>query len=128
METIELKNPIKVNGKTVNELTLDLDGVDCEGYCQAEHRARSMTDWHATVIEMDYAFALQLGVQAVLAANPGWDASDVERVTGSDVSQLMRLGRFLAIGSDLSQGEDDGSQESSSEKPSESTQGSTGSE
>lgn len=128
METIKLNNPIKVNGETVTELAIDVDAVDCEGYCQAEHRARSATDWHATVIEMDYAFALQLGVQAVLAVNPGWDASDVERVKGSDVSQLVKYGRFLAIGSDLSQGEDDGSQESSSEKPSESTQGSTGSE
>lgn len=119
MEVIKLINPLKVNGKELAELSCDMDAIDAEGFIRAEALAnakRNNEGSTAPLVEVDYGFHLFLAFEGVKAAMPEVDTTDLERVKGRDLVKLMQVGRFFALGAD------GGSQESSSDAPSESSQ------
>ena len=119
MEVIKLINPLKVNGKELAELSCDMDAIDAEGFIRAEALAnakRNNEGSTAPLVEVDYGFHLFLAFEGVKAAMPEVDTTDLERVKGRDLVRLMQVGRFFALGAD------GGSQESSSDAPSESSQ------
>lgn len=119
MEVIKLINPLKVNGRELSELKCDMDAVDAEGFIRAEalsNAKRNNEGSVASMAEVDYGFHLYLAFEGVKAAMPEVDTTDLERVKGRDLVQLMQVGRFFALGAD------GGSEGSSSDAPSESSQ------
>lgn len=119
MEVIKLINPLKVNGRELSELKCDMDAVDAEGFIRAEalsNAKRNNEGSVASMAEVDYGFHLYLAFEGVKAAMPEVDTTDLERVKGRDLVQLMQVGRFFTLVAD------GGSEGSSSDAPSESSQ------
>ena len=118
MQTIELSKPLKVNGRELNELKLDMDAIDAEGFIRAEARSnakRSNEGSVASMAEVDYGFHLYLAFEGAIAADGSIDIADLERIKGRDLVKLMQAGRFFALGADSD------SLESSSDGQSETT-------
>lgn len=128
MDTIKLRQPLKVNGKDLTELPYDFDLITVDGFIQAESRARKRGSGDGLAInvaENDYSFQLYLGFEAVMAADPSIDITDLERLSGPDVMSVMRAGRFFIL---TSAGEDEGTEgspESSSDAQSDGSRKST---
>ena len=128
MDTIKLRQPLKVNGKDLTELPYDFDLITVDGFIQAESRARKRGSGDGLAInvaENDYSFQLYLGFEAVMAADPSIDITDLERLSGPDVMSVMRAGRFFILTSAGEDGETEGSPESSSDAQSDGSQKST---
>ena len=119
MEVIKLISPLKVNGKELSELKCDMDAIDAEGFIRAEalsNAKRNNEGSVASMAEVDYGFHLYLAFEGVKSAMPEVDTTDLERVKGRDLVQLMQVGRFFTLVAD------GGSEGSSSDAPSESSQ------
>ena len=123
METIKLRNPILINGKTVSELTHDANEITPSGFAEAEYRKTrangSKGAPSSAAVELDYSLHLYLGFAAILAVNPEYDFNDLERIKGADVMEVMKVGRNFIIDSV------DTSQDDTSESVSETTPEST---
>ena len=95
--TIRLDNPIMVDGLKQHELSYDFDAITPDMFMEADitaaGKALQMKKPTVTAPELDASFHLQLGIQAVIAANPTWDVTDVSRVRGRDVYRVMAVGR-----------------------------------
>lgn len=120
--TIKLANPIMVDGKKVHKLAYDFDAITPDMFMEADvlaaGKAMQMKQVTATTPELDASFHLQLGVQAVIAANPTWDVMDVSRIRGLDVYRVMAVGRdFMtaAVGEDDEEGSDVAAEQSAEE-------------
>jgi len=117
--TIVLRNPITINGKTVKELTYDANEITSAMFAEAD--ARKMLASGAKsgnlsgAVELDYGLHLYLGFAAIIAVNPGIDFTDLERIKGPDVMQVMKVGRNFIISSAAS--EEDSSDEQSEITP-----------
>ena len=90
MEKLTLQNPITINGKKVKTLTYDTG--DCE---------------------LDYSLHAYLAMMAIVAVNSDIDVSDLERISGPDVMELMRIGRNFTTARSAAQSEESGSESSS---------------
>ena len=126
MQTIDLNNPLMVNGKELSTLKCDMDAVDAEGFIRAEalsNEKRANVGSVSSMAEVDYGFHLYLAFEGVKAAMPEVDATDLERIKGRDLVQLMQVGRFFALGADggfpesSSEGQSGSSPESSTAAP-----------
>ena len=95
METIKLKHPLKVNGKELAELKCDLDAITVDGFARAESSASAKRGAAVTVAESDYLMHLYLGFEGIAAAMPEVDENDLERLSGGDIANVMRAGRFF---------------------------------
>mgnify|MGYP001285293427 FL=1 len=117
--TIVLRNPITINGKTVKELTYDANEITSAMFAEAD--ARKMLASGAKsgnlsgAVELDYGLHLYLGFAAIIAVNPEIDFTDLERIKGPDVMQVMKVGRNFIISSAAS--EEDSSDEQSEITP-----------
>ena len=117
--TIVLRNPITINGKTVKELTYDANEITSAMFAEAD--ARKMLASGAKsgnlsgAVELDYGLHLYLGFAAIIAVNPEIDFTDLERIKGPDVMQVMKVGRNFIISSAVS--EEDSSDEQSEITP-----------
>ena len=117
--TIALRNPITINGKMVKELTYDANEITPAMFAEAD--ARKMLASGAKsgnlsgAVELDYGLHLYLGFAAIIAVNPGIDFTDLERIKGPDVMQVMKVGRNFIISSAAS--EEDSSDEQSEITP-----------
>lgn len=114
MEKITLKNAIEINGKTVTELTHDVNEITGALFASAEAKKNASQGNSFSITpaaEFDFALHLYLGYAAVIAVNSEIDWSDLERVKGSDVSALMKIGRNFMLGTS-----EKASEEKSSEK------------
>ena len=109
--TITLKNPLKINGTYVKTLIYDTEKITGELYCVAEARKAAALnasgvgvsetmDPSLMVAEVNNPLHLFLGYAAVIAINPDIDWSDLERVTGSDINEFRKIGRFFITGSE----------------------------
>ena len=129
METIRLSKPLLVNGEERTELPYDLDAVTSDQFIRAESVAKSKaTEFAFGTAENDYAFHLELGFAAIMAADQSIDQADLERITGRDLMAVMRAGRnFIGDSSGSPEDETSESEESGSEPRSESTPTSTAS-
>lgn len=122
-ETLKLKNQIKINGETVTEVTHDSNEIDGILFATAESKRKAAAGMKNTTItpaaEFDFGLHLYLGFAAIVAVNPSYDFSDVERIKGHDVVEVMAIGRNFMLASGQEQ------QESDSDVPTETTPEST---
>ncbi len=116
---ITLNNPITINGKPVKELAYDANEITSAMFAEAD--ARKMVASGAKsgnlsgAVELDYGLHLYLGFAAIIAVNPEIDFTDLERIKGPDVMQVMKVGRNFIISSAAS--EEDSSDEQSEITP-----------
>lgn len=123
MNTLKLKNPIMIDGKEVTEVTYDANEIDGILFATAESKRKSAAGLKNTSIspaaEFDFGLHLYLGFAAIIAVNPSYDFSDVERIKGHDVVEVMAIGRNFMLASAQEQPEND------SDEPTEITPAST---
>ena len=104
METLKLKNPIKIDGKPVDELTYDANEIDGILFATAEAKRKSAAGMKNVSItpaaEFDYGLHLYLGFAAIIAVNRTIDFSDLERMKGRDVVEVMNVGRNFMLKSE----------------------------
>ena len=97
MEKLKLSAPIMINNKPVDTLTYDTSKITVGMFTEAEARKLKATTakagGSAGAFELDYSLHLYLGMMAVIAVNPEIDVTDLERISGPDVMELMRIGR-----------------------------------
>lgn len=103
MEKITLRNPILINGKQITELTYDANEITPAGFAEAEYRKTrangSKGAPSSAAVELDYSLHLYLGFAAIAAVNPEYDINDLERIKGTDVMEVMKVGRNFIIAS-----------------------------
>lgn len=120
METLKLKNPVKINGKDISEMTYDINEIDGVLFATAEAKRKAAAGMKNVSItpaaEFDFGLHLYLGYAAIIAVNPKYDFSDLERMKGRDVTAVLGIGRNFMLASDTEQPEKD------SEEPTETTQ------
>lgn len=111
MKTLKLKNPIMIDGKKITEVTYDANEIDGILFATAESKRKAAAGMKNTTItpaaEFDFGLHLYLGFAAIVAANPAYDFSDVERIKGRDVVEVMAIGRNFMLASDQEQQEND---------------------
>ena len=121
-ETLVLNNPIEINGKTVKELTFDIDEISGDLFAIADAKKMAASGSKngnlSGAAEIDYSFQLYLGYAAIIAVNPEIDWSDLKRVKGTDLMKIMRIGRAFIVGSGASQEEDSEEPTETMEEPS----------
>lgn len=123
METIKLRNPIMINGKKIAELTHDANEITPQAFAEADARKMKASGSKggnlSGAVELDYGLHLYIGFAAIQAANPTYDITDLERIKGSDVMEVMKVGRNFTISSGAKSQDDDS--EDASETTAEST-------
>ena len=121
--TLLLKNPIMIDGKEVAEVTYDSNEIDGILFATAEAKKKAAAGMKNTTIapaaEFDFGLHLYLGYAAIIAVNPSYDFSDVERFKGRDVVEVMAIGRNFMLTSGQEQPQND------SDEPTETTPEST---
>lgn len=112
-KTLILRHPIMVNNDEVKELTYDAEEITGLLFTEAEARrkmaAGSRNVSNSPVAEVDFGLHLYLGYAAVISINPQYDFTDMERIKGADVAEVMRIGRSFftpsAVSEERSSGE-----------------------
>lgn len=111
MNTLKLKNPIMINGEKVAEMKYDSNEIDGILFATAESKRKAAAGMKNTTItpaaEFDFGLHLYLGFAAIVAVNPSYDFSDVERIKGRDVVEVMAIGRNFMLSSGQEQQEND---------------------
>lgn len=102
--TLTLKNPILINNKTISEMTYDSNEITGALFSEAEamrKRAAGMRNVSINpAIEFDFGLHLYLGYAAIIAVNPEYDFSDLERARGRDLMAIMDIGRNFTLQSE----------------------------
>ena len=106
-EILKLKNPIKIGTEKglaeVSELTYDANEIDGVLFATAEAKHKAAAGMKNISItpaaEFDFGLHLYLGFAAIIAVNPSYDFSDVERIKGPDVKKVMDIGRNFMLAS-----------------------------
>ena len=110
-ETLKLINPIMINGDKVTEVTHDANEIDGILFATAESKRKAAAGMKnisiAPSAEFDFSLHLYLGFAAIVAVNPGYDFSDLERIKGGDVVKVMAIGRNFMLTSGKEQPESD---------------------
>lgn len=109
---IHLANPIVVNNKPLSELEYNTGEITGQLFCEADAKRRIAAGTKnvsiAPAAEFDYGLHLYLGFAACVAANHELDFSDLERVHGADVVEVMAIGRnFILKSEDSAQSNSD---------------------
>lgn len=105
MERIKLHEPILIDGKKVAELSYDVNEITAGQFCEAEalRFAAAGNKASLTVCEFDHGLHLYLGMMAIVAAMPHIDITDLERLKGRDMVQVMKIGQnFILAGAGTS--------------------------
>ena len=122
-DTLKLKNPIMINGEKFAEVTYDSNEIDGVLFATAESKRKVAAGiQNATITpaaEFDFGLHLYLGFAAIVAVNPSYDFSDVQRIKGPDVREVIAIGRNFMLASGQEQPESD------SDEPTETTPEST---
>ncbi len=119
---LKLKNPIMINGEQVSELTYDANEINGTLFAEAEGKKKAVQGIKmstSAAAELDSTLHLYMGYAAIIAVNPSYDFSDMERIKGYDVVQVMGIGRNFMLRSETD------SQEDESDEHTETTQEST---
>lgn len=106
--TLKLRNPILVNGENISVLEYNTENITSAHFCEADARKRTACGAKNVSVtpaaELDYGLHLYLGFAAIIAAKPSIDFSDLERIHGADVVDMMKIGRnFILKSEDLAQ-------------------------
>ena len=101
----------------------DINEIDGVLFATAEAKKKAAAGMKNVSIsaaaEFDFGLHLYLGYAAIIAVNPSYDFSDMERIKGHDVVEVMQIGRNFMLASDKD------SQENDSGEPTETMQEST---
>ena len=110
-DTLHLKNPIKIDGNEVKEVTYDSNEINGILFATAEAKRKTAAGMNNVSIslsaEFDVGLHLYLGYAAIIAVNPDYDFSDVERIKGRDTVEIMAIGRNFMLASEKEQQEND---------------------
>lgn len=110
-EILKLKNPILINGEQVAEVSYDTNEINGIMFATAESKRKAAAGMKNTSItpaaEFDFGLHLYLGFAAIVAVNPSYDYSDLERIKGHDVVEVMAIGRNFMLASGMEQPESD---------------------
>ena len=111
MDTLKLKNPIKIDGKEVKVLTYDINEIDALLFAEADAKKKAATGMKTMSLspaaEFDPGLHLYLGFAAIIAVNRNIDFTDLERMKGRDTMEVMKIGRnFMLSSEEDSQGSD----------------------
>lgn len=127
-KTLTLSKGIMINGVLRKEFRYDISQITGEQFIEADVRAHAKAAQLAkpslTVAETDTSLQLYLGMMAVTAVEHEVDITDMERIQGTDVMQLYRIGRNFTKGSaeEEEDMENPDSEENNSEELTEDTQ------
>ena len=103
-KTITLQNPVLINGEQTAELTYDANDITAGLFAEADVRRKMAAGIRNVSIspaaEFDYGLHLYIGFAAIIAANPGIDFADLERIHGADVLKVMDIGRNFILKSE----------------------------
>ena len=94
--TVKLKNPVMINGKPVDTLNYDTNEITAAAFAQADSNKLAQQQHKgnmAGAVELDFALHIYLGFAAITAISPEIDMSDLERIKGPDVMEMMKIGR-----------------------------------
>lgn len=123
MNTLQLKNPIMIDGAEVSALTYDANEIDGILFATAENKRKAVAGNKSTSLmlaaEFDAGLHLYMGFAAIIAVNRSYDFSDLERIKGRDLVEVMGIGRNFMFKSERE------SQENDSDEPIETTPEST---
>lgn len=101
---INLTNPLKVNNKDLTALSYDTEEITGLLFAEADTRkmkaSGSKSGNLAGAAEIDYSLQLYLGYAAVIAVNSEIDWSDMERIKGHDVMEVLKIGRNFIVKSE----------------------------
>ena len=95
---LTLTIPVLIDGVETSSLTYDTDEITCDLFAQADSKKLTATGGAAKggisgAVEIDYSFHLYLGFAAIVAVNPKIDMTDLERIKGPDIMEVMKIGR-----------------------------------
>ena len=111
MKTLKLKNQIMINGEKITEVNYDSNEIDGILFATAESKRKAAAGMKNTTItpaaEFDFGLHLYLGFASIVAVNPSYDFSDVERIKGHDLVEVMAIGRNFMLSSDPEPREND---------------------
>lgn len=105
---LKLKNSIAINGNDISELKYDTEEISAALFAEADARRKSAAGMKNLTIspaaEFDTSLHLYLGFAAIVAANisekPSYAFADVERIHGTDIIDVMGLGRNFILKSE----------------------------
>ena len=104
--TLKLANPIMVNNQQITELTYDTNEITGVLFAEADVRRKVAAGTkNVTIVpaaEFDFGLHPYVGFAAVIAINPQFDFSDLERIHGIDMIKLMEIGRNFLLKSEAS--------------------------
>lgn len=125
MEKLTLSIPVTINGKKVKTLTYDTDAITVGMFAEAEALKLKATTrkagGSAGACELDYSLHAYLAMMAIMAVNPDIDITDLERISGADVMELVRIGRNFTTARSAARSEESDSVSSSETTPEPST-------
>lgn len=105
-KTLKLANPIMVNNQQITELTYDTNEITGALFAEADIRRKVAAGTKNVAIvpavEFDFGLHPYMGFAAVIAINPQFDFSDLERIHGIDMMKLMEIGRNFLLKSEES--------------------------
>ena len=103
---LKLENPILVDGKSVSEVSYDTNEITAALFAEADMKRRMAAGTKNVSIipaaEFDFALHLYLGFSAIVAVNPSCSFEDMARIHGSDIIEVMDIGRNFILKSDAS--------------------------
>ena len=109
--TLTLKNPVMINGDKITEMKYDTNEIDGVLFATAEAKRKAAAGMKnlsvSAAAEFDFGLHLYLGYAAIVAVNPTYDFSDLERMKGADVVEVMALGRNFMLKSEPEPQEND---------------------
>lgn len=100
----KLANPIVINGKSHDSLSYDTNEITALLFTEAEAKRKSAAGLKNVTItpavEFDFGLHLYLGFASIIAKNPECDFSDLERIHGADLVDVMAVGRNFLLKSE----------------------------
>ena len=113
IEKIELRAPVLIDDEQVREITYDFDKISTDQFIEADVLASSAATnkgrLSAKIPELDTSFHYYLGIMAIIAVNPSYSVQDIERIKGSDIMKVVKIGRNFMT-ADVAEAEDEGSE------------------
>lgn len=118
--TLKLKNPIRIDGKDVSELTYDSNEINGVLFATAECKKKTAEGKSISIspsAEFDFSLHIYMGYAAIIAVNPDYDFSDLERIKGRDTVEVMEIGRNFIFKSEEKEQQASGSDEHTETTP-----------